>query len=591
MARLATTLVVVCSVGIGGGTAAADTPTPTTTPTSTAVPEPTARPSPSPTAVPTATGTGHLRLTPSPEAAATPEPKKRRSKGKPRTETPTPAAPPAADHGRRRHQSKRHKHKVKPKPTATATSIPPISLTTEDSVRPVSCNGPPKPAVSTPFLSQPYAGWTSIVSYFDHDAPNFTRDGLLVTASGLEARPDAVHQAPDFPAYWSAQLRQYVYYDGHNGYDFKLWYKPVYAAAAGKVIFAGYEYPDAPDHGYGAMVMIEHRHGYVTLYGHFSKLRVKAGQHVKRLQEIGISGNTGHSSGPHLHFTLFHKCTPVDPYGWGGSGPDPLAGYQNESSTYLWLRPPLVSNPPPEMPGLRELPPTSSQRLLLLRLPSTSRGTGAFFQGLRTEMQRTRAALGKHVRGVKADVLQAALDITAPVTASRLYSLPNVASIASSDAAPDAGADVLAAVARAALVTAHRRVAIGRSGGWSGFLLQWEGRTFLVGKGPKAKEVRLQLAHGRGGATVHTLRTDPSSGAYAVDLGRLSKRQVVVLNHELQGGNRHAALSVQPVRASAPPADSHQAGGPDMTSLVAIGLVLLAFAAALGVRRGGRTHG
>jgi murein DD-endopeptidase MepM/ murein hydrolase activator NlpD len=455
-----------------------------------------------------------------------------------------------------------------------------LSLTTEDSIKPVTCNGPPKAPVSRPFLSPPFGGWNSIISYLDHDLPNFERDGLMIAGTGLAVRSDGVHVATDFPAYWSQRVRQYVYYDGHNGYDFNLWYQPVYAAAPGKVIFAGWEYPGLPDHGYGQMVMIDHHNGYVTLYGHFSKLKVHAGERVKRLQLLGISGNTGHSSGPHLHFTVFHNCTPTDPYGWTGPGPDPLAGYEGETSRYLWLVPPLVSNPLPGLAAISQLSAPPVPRLLLLRLPSAAGGTSSFFSALRRELSRATSAL-MHWHGVSVDTLHAALRITAPVTAARLYAVPDVASIATPDAASDARADVLAALARAALVSRHKRLQLGKSRTWSGYLLQWQGRTFLVGQGPKAQKVKLRLSRSIGGSTSRSLQADPSTGAYAVDLGRLSRHELALLRQELNPRPRRPAVSVniQPVSHATTHTVRARRSGFDFVPLLATGLLLLALVA------------
>src|SRR5919202_1906803 len=107
------------------------------------------------------------------------------------------------------------------------------------------------------------------------------------------------------------------------------------------------------------MVMIDHGHG--------SQILVHKGQRVKRGQRIGISGNTGHSTGPHLHFTVFHNCTPTDPYGWQGGGPDPLVNYQGETSGYLWKKSPAVFNPLPRLAS--GIPASGGVRVLLLRLP------------------------------------------------------------------------------------------------------------------------------------------------------------------------------------------------------------------------------
>lgn len=76
----------------------------------------------------------------------------------------------------------------------------------------------------------------------------------------------------------------------------------------GKVVFADYS-----TNGYGIHVIVDHGFGYQTLYGHLSALKVRAGQHVKRGDVIGLVGNTGLSSGPHLHYEVHKDGTPVDP--------------------------------------------------------------------------------------------------------------------------------------------------------------------------------------------------------------------------------------------------------------------------------------
>lgn len=585
-----------------------DPSTGTPTPTSTSAPTAEPTTTPTSTSTPTSTATPKPIETPRAEVLPTPVPTRRprRIRLQP---TPTPTSTPTAtpvkrSHPRRQHR-KRHLHrhtKGRPTPTPTAsptatstptvtpTPTPPISLQAENSIEPVTCNGPAKLNSSRPFLYPPYRGWTSIVSYVDHDMPNFVQDGQIITATGLTTNREANHVASDFPAYWNASVRQYVYYDGHNGYDFNLSYQPVYAAAAGKVIYAAPEYADALDHGYGNMVMINHRNGYVTLYGHFSKILVKVGQKVKRGQELGISGNTGHSSGPHLHFTVFHNCTPTDPYGWTGSGPDPLASYQGETSTYLWVRPPLVVNPLPGLAGIAELPAPPVERLLLLRLPSTKGGPAAFMRALRAESRRVEAALGYGVRGVRLDALRGALDITVAVTPLRLYSLPDIVAIGSMDDAADARADVLAALARAALVGPQRSLHLSRGPSWTGYLFQWQGQTFLLGKGPRSKEVNLRFARGHK-VSYHRLQADPSSGAYAVDLGKMSRADLTSLRRAIQGSPaRHTSLSVQaiPVRKSSakPTSASRKASQTHVfgTMLVAVLLIAALLAAAVALR-------
>ena len=81
----------------------------------------------------------------------------------------------------------------------------------------------------------------------------------------------------------------------------------VHAAAAGEVYFYG-EQP-----GYGNVLIIEHANGFYTLYGHLSDSFVFAGQYVEMGQAVARSGNSGISSGPHLHFELRNREYPIDP--------------------------------------------------------------------------------------------------------------------------------------------------------------------------------------------------------------------------------------------------------------------------------------
>jgi len=94
----------------------------------------------------------------------------------------------------------------------------------------------------------------------------------------------------------------------HKGLDVAVAYgSPVKAAASGKVIFSGVR------GGYGNCVMIEHGNGLVTLYGHLSELLVEANDRVKVGQIIAKSGNTGRSTGPHLHYEVHKNNQPINP--------------------------------------------------------------------------------------------------------------------------------------------------------------------------------------------------------------------------------------------------------------------------------------
>lgn len=82
---------------------------------------------------------------------------------------------------------------------------------------------------------------------------------------------------------------------------------PIYAAAGGTVIYAGWE------GGYGNLTVIDHGGGLATAYGHQSQIAVSNGQTVSRGQAIGYVGSTGHSTGPHLHFEVRVNGTPENP--------------------------------------------------------------------------------------------------------------------------------------------------------------------------------------------------------------------------------------------------------------------------------------
>lgn len=97
-------------------------------------------------------------------------------------------------------------------------------------------------------------------------------------------------------------------FEFHEGQDIKVDIgTQVAATAAGKIITAGYQ------GGYGFMVEIDHGNGMTTRYGHLSKVLVKEGQEVKRGEIVGDSGNTGRSTGPHLHYEVRINGEAVDP--------------------------------------------------------------------------------------------------------------------------------------------------------------------------------------------------------------------------------------------------------------------------------------
>lgn len=97
--------------------------------------------------------------------------------------------------------------------------------------------------------------------------------------------------------------------DFHEGVDLRAPLgTSVYSAEHGVVVYAGQKI-----RGYGKMVIIKHPSGLSTVYAHNSRLLVKRGQRVQRGRQIAFSGNTGQSTGPHLHFEVRDGIASVDP--------------------------------------------------------------------------------------------------------------------------------------------------------------------------------------------------------------------------------------------------------------------------------------
>jgi len=95
----------------------------------------------------------------------------------------------------------------------------------------------------------------------------------------------------------------------HNGVDIGVDSgTPVLAAMEGSVSETGY------NSSYGNYVVLYHHAGWMSLYGHLQSISVKEGQRVASGQRIAYSGNTGYSTGPHLHFSVFKNGRTVNPY-------------------------------------------------------------------------------------------------------------------------------------------------------------------------------------------------------------------------------------------------------------------------------------
>jgi murein DD-endopeptidase MepM/ murein hydrolase activator NlpD len=109
----------------------------------------------------------------------------------------------------------------------------------------------------------------------------------------------------------------------HAGVDFQASVgTPVWAVGDGKVTSAGWL------GGYGKCVTVRHPNGMESLYAHLSQIHVRVGQHIAQKSLVGASGNTGLSSGPHLHFGLKRLGAFMNPLSWKPPRVEPLAQQQ-----------------------------------------------------------------------------------------------------------------------------------------------------------------------------------------------------------------------------------------------------------------------
>jgi murein DD-endopeptidase MepM/ murein hydrolase activator NlpD len=213
-----------------------------------------------------------------------------------------------------------------------------------------------------PFLDLPYdykyssfavessaAGQGGGVSaYFDHQSP--------ASCSGVSGgcSPDDTNAVQfngcDGGARGEDQAGYGVFYNGHGGTDYMLGTgRAVLAAADGIVTFAG-EVPSVCSDGRvrrANVIRVLHANGYATEYWHLSSFApgVEAGIVVSRdpARPIGYAGNTGCTTGPHLHFAVYNAShVAVDPYGWSPRPGTPWYGQRDPwraTSRYLWIRP------------------------------------------------------------------------------------------------------------------------------------------------------------------------------------------------------------------------------------------------------------
>jgi murein DD-endopeptidase MepM/ murein hydrolase activator NlpD len=183
-----------------------------------------------------------------------------------------------------------------------------------------------------PLFIKPFAGEYAVTNVFDHDEPLplADRNDFQLSTCGQHIRTTT---------------------RGHNGYDFPMAVgTPVIAVSEGTIALAGLEPPltcpalNKTVSGLAVVIRIRATPTITidAIYGHLDSVNVQLGDSVHVGDVVGFSGNTGCSTGPHLHFAaarLFGRRGEVmiDPYGWSGTGTDPWAvDSRGTSSMWLW---------------------------------------------------------------------------------------------------------------------------------------------------------------------------------------------------------------------------------------------------------------
>jgi murein DD-endopeptidase MepM/ murein hydrolase activator NlpD len=190
-------------------------------------------------------------------------------------------------------------------------------------------------AARVPFLTSRVASLTKEVKQLDtlqarlaEMDRRFLQVQTMMGASGPVATREPVIAAPPapvrvdtatptLPSLWPLEVEGYVtrgsadstdYSGPHPGLDVAVPVgTPIRAAGGGTVVEVG------DDAKYGKFVRLEHRDGYETLYAHASQILVKHGEKIPSGRAIALSGNTGQSTAPHLHFEVRQGGAAVDP--------------------------------------------------------------------------------------------------------------------------------------------------------------------------------------------------------------------------------------------------------------------------------------
>jgi peptidoglycan glycosyltransferase len=185
-----------------------------------------------------------------------------------------------------------------PEPAVTlAPPTPTPQPTAQTAVQTAAPTSLPETPAPTPTLTPLVAGVPPPDIPYRNDRTDFTELGSA-TCPGNQVGPIGDGKFI-WPSVYQAVSGE-KFSESHPGVDFSTPPGvPVYAADDGLVIFAGWS-----ELGYGNVIVIDHGNGYKTLYGHLSQISQYCGAKVKSGQLIGLSGSTGNSSGPHLHFEV-----------------------------------------------------------------------------------------------------------------------------------------------------------------------------------------------------------------------------------------------------------------------------------------------
>jgi murein DD-endopeptidase MepM/ murein hydrolase activator NlpD len=148
---------------------------------------------------------------------------------------------------------------------------------------------------------------------FDQDNPLPVREFQHANRAWPEPASTLTSALPTYPPVRGYITRKFssagpFRYSSHRGLDIAAREgTPVLAAADGIVLFSGWTFP------YGRMLLIAHPSDYSTFYGHNQSLLVAAGERVIQGQPIGLLGNSGRSTAPHLHYEIWKDDHSVDP--------------------------------------------------------------------------------------------------------------------------------------------------------------------------------------------------------------------------------------------------------------------------------------